>query len=177
MFYALKAAILLGCTNSNSNAYLIFGLKSQNWAVRGSDATVLDHWQWNSWCFGTLWSCERFQGMHTGCEWDWDHSGPFEGGSSHLLYHRIIKWVGLEETWKIIQFQLPCHGQGHLPLDQAAQSSIQPCLEWGWSPNCWHVRLPSVLHSPELYRKPGAWRNGRCLLFTEQSCRIKPHIT
>jgi len=30
----------------------------------------------------------------------------------------------LEETLKIIWFQPPCHEQGHLPLDQVAQSSI-----------------------------------------------------
>jgi len=30
---------------------------------------------------------------------------------------------------KVIYFQLPCHEQGHLPLDQVAQSSIQPGLE------------------------------------------------
>jgi len=36
----------------------------------------------------------------------------------------------LEETLKIIWFQLLCHEQGHLSLDQAAQSSIQPGLEY-----------------------------------------------
>jgi len=35
----------------------------------------------------------------------------------------------LERTLKIIWFQPPCHEQGHLPLDQVAQSSIQPGLE------------------------------------------------
>jgi len=44
-------------------------------------------------------------------------------------YHRIIEWFGLEGTLKIIWFQPPCHKQGHLPLDQVAQSSIQPGLE------------------------------------------------
>jgi len=28
-----------------------------------------------------------------------------------------------------MSFQLPCHGQGHLPLDQVAQSPVQPGLE------------------------------------------------
>jgi len=42
---------------------------------------------------------------------------------------RIIEWFKLEGTLKIIQFQLPCHGQGHLPLEQVAQSPIQPGLE------------------------------------------------
>jgi len=45
------------------------------------------------------------------------------------LFHRIIEWFGLEGTLKIIWFQPPCHEQGHLPPDQAAQSSIQPGLE------------------------------------------------
>jgi len=35
----------------------------------------------------------------------------------------------LEGTLKIIWFQTPCHEQGHIPLDQVAQSSIQPGLE------------------------------------------------
>jgi len=34
----------------------------------------------------------------------------------------------LEGTLKIIWFQPPCHEQGHLPLDQVAQSPIQPGL-------------------------------------------------
>ena len=38
---------------------------------------------------------------------------------------RFIEWFGLEGTLKIIWFQLPCHEQGHLPLDQVAQSPIQ----------------------------------------------------
>jgi len=43
--------------------------------------------------------------------------------------HRIIEWFGLAGTLKIIWFQPPCHEQGHLPLDQVAQSSIQPGFE------------------------------------------------
>jgi len=43
--------------------------------------------------------------------------------------HRITEWFGLEGTLQIIWFQLPCHGQGHLPLDQVARSPIQPGLE------------------------------------------------
>jgi len=35
----------------------------------------------------------------------------------------------LEGTLKIIWFQPPCNEQGHLPLDQVAQSSIEPGLE------------------------------------------------
>ena len=49
--------------------------------------------------------------------------------------HRVIERIGLEGTLKITQFQIPCHGQGYLPLDQVAQSPIQPDLEHfqGWS--------------------------------------------
>jgi len=39
-----------------------------------------------------------------------------------------MEWFVLEGTLQIIQFQPPCHGQGHLPLDQVAQSPIQPGL-------------------------------------------------
>jgi len=44
----------------------------------------------------------------------------------HRIIEPIIEWFGLEGTLKIIQFQPPCHGQGHLPLDQVAQSLSQP---------------------------------------------------
>jgi len=36
---------------------------------------------------------------------------------------------GLEGTLTLILFQTPCHGQGPLPPDHVAQSSIQPGLE------------------------------------------------
>ena len=45
---------------------------------------------------------------------------------SKISYHRIIEWVGLEETSKIIQFQYQPLDQA---LDQVAQGSIQPGLE------------------------------------------------
>ena len=52
---------------------------------------------------------------------------PQQGNAAKIpLCHRIIEWFGLEGTLKLIQFQPPCHGQGHLPLDQVAQNSIQP---------------------------------------------------
>jgi len=46
-----------------------------------------------------------------------------------VIDHRFIEWFVLEGTLKIIEFQLPCHGLGHFPLDQVAQSPIQPGLE------------------------------------------------
>lgn len=46
----------------------------------------------------------------------------------------MIEWFGLEGTLKIIKVHLPWHWQGHLSLDQVAQSSFQPVLEHfkGW---------------------------------------------
>jgi len=41
----------------------------------------------------------------------------------------MVEWFGLEGTLKIIWFQRPCHGRGHLPPAQGAQSPIQPGLE------------------------------------------------
>ena len=42
-------------------------------------------------------------------------------------------WVGRDLKDHLVQ--PPCHGQGHLPLDQVAQSPIQPglghCQGWG----------------------------------------------
>lgn len=35
----------------------------------------------------------------------------------------------MEKTLKITYFQLVCHGQGHLPVDQDAQGLIQTGLE------------------------------------------------
>ena len=63
--------------------------------------------------------------------------------------HSIIEWPGLKRTSKIIEFQPPCHGQSCQPLDQDAQSYIQPGLEclqgWGMHnligqpvPECYH---------------------------------------
>jgi len=33
-------------------------------------------------------------------------------------FHRITEWLGLEDTLKAIQFQLPCHRHRHLPLGE-----------------------------------------------------------
>jgi len=41
-----------------------------------------------------------------------------------LTTHRNIERWGLEGTLQIMQSQLPCHGQGHLPLDEVAQILI-----------------------------------------------------
>ena len=43
-----------------------------------------------------------------------------------LNQHRMV-WV--EGTLQMSLLQSPCHGQGHLPLDQVAQSPIQPSLQ------------------------------------------------
>jgi len=46
----------------------------------------------------------------------------------HQHKHKITEWFGLEETFKECLLPTPCHGQGHLSLDQVAQSPIQPGL-------------------------------------------------
>jgi len=47
---------------------------------------------------------------------------------------QIIKWFGLAGTFKGHLTQAPCHKQGHLQLDQVAQSPVQHDLECfqGW---------------------------------------------
>ncbi|KAJ7425800.1 hypothetical protein WISP_20109 [Willisornis vidua] len=42
--------------------------------------------------------------------------------------HRNTERVGVEGTLQITQFQTPCHGQGHLPLDHVAESTIESGL-------------------------------------------------
>jgi len=49
--------------------------------------------------------------------------------TTELRNHRIIEWFGLEGSLQIIEFHPLCHGQGHLPPDQVAQSPVQPGLE------------------------------------------------
>jgi len=46
-----------------------------------------------------------------------------------LKNHRITERFRSEETFKDDLVQPPCHGQGHLSLDQIAQSPIQTGLE------------------------------------------------
>jgi len=63
----------------------------------------------------------------------------FSSGTTGRQNQRIIGWLGLEGTSKIIQSQPPSCGQGCHPLNQApaqaAQGPIQPSLEnlkgWG----------------------------------------------
>ena len=45
------------------------------------------------------------------------------------IFHRFIEMFELEGTFKGHLVQLPCSDQGHLQLDQVAQSPIQPDLE------------------------------------------------
>jgi len=63
---------------------------------------------------------------------------------------RIIECFALEETCKGHLVQSPCSEQGHLQLDQVAQSPVQPDLErfhvWGV---CYLSGNPvPVLHHP-----------------------------
>ena len=56
-----------------------------------------------------------------------------------LCCHRIIELFEFEGTLKGHLVQLPCTEQGHLQLDQVAQSPIQPDLEClqGWGILLW----------------------------------------
>ena len=77
----------------------------------------------------------------------------------------VTEWPGLKRTITIIEFQPPCYVQGRPPLDQAAQSHIQPGLEClqGWGiykllgqpvPVCHHPLgeklLPNIQPKPPL---------------------------
>ena len=67
--------------------------------------------------------------------------------------YRIIKCFGLEGTFRGHLAQLPCSKQGHLQLDQVAQSPIQPGLECfqGWGLHYLSGQPVTVFHHP--YRK------------------------
>lgn len=43
--------------------------------------------------------------------------------------HRFIDWFVLEGAFEGHLVQSLCHGQGHLSLDQIAQSPVQPDFE------------------------------------------------
>lgn len=43
-----------------------------------------------------------------------------------MINHETIELIELERTLKDDLFHDPCHKQGHLTLDQVAQSLIQP---------------------------------------------------
>ncbi|NXN59955.1 POGZ protein, partial [Rynchops niger] len=84
-------------------------------------------------------------------------------------YNSVDKTAtGLEGTLKIIQFHPPCHGQGHLPLDQVAQSPIQPGLKtfqgWGFHPRSGQP-VP-VSHHPHA-GNPLVQQSGQPLILTQ----------
>ena len=56
--------------------------------------------------------------------------------------------MGWKGPLKVILFQLPCHEQGHIPLDQVAQSPVQPDLECfqGWGSYHLSGQLVPVFH-------------------------------
>ena len=61
----------------------------------------------------------------------------------------MMCWVGRD--LKDLPVPLPCHGQGHLPLDQVVQSPIQPGLEHcqgGVSPSVSGQFVPVPHHPP-----------------------------
>ena len=74
------------------------------------------------------------------------------------MNHRITEWFGLEGTFKGHLVQPLCNEQGHLQLDQVAQSPVQPELEsfQGWG--TYHPSGQPVPVSHHPHRK-------KCLLF------------
>ncbi|KAK4815157.1 hypothetical protein QYF61_017598 [Mycteria americana] len=64
---------------------------------------------------------------------------------------RIIDWVGLAGTFKGHLVQPPCNEQGHLHLDQVAQSPVQPGLErfQGWGISHLSGQPGPVFHHPQ----------------------------
>jgi len=61
----------------------------------------------------------------------WIFTGIIEYKQSFIIYgmdvgqNRIIEWLGLERTSRIIKFQPPCHWQGCQLLDQVLQQIAQ----------------------------------------------------
>lgn len=47
-----------------------------------------------------------------------------------ILLHKIKEYFWLEENSKTIKIQLPCHDQGHFPLNQLGQDPLQPGLKY-----------------------------------------------
>ena len=70
------------------------------------------------------------------------------------VYHRTIEWFGLEGTFKDHLVQSPCNEQGHLQLDQVAQSPVQPGLECSQGWGIYHLsgQPVPVFHHPH-YKK------------------------
>ncbi|SGA33774.1 Uncharacterised protein [Chlamydia abortus] len=73
--------------------------------------------------------------------------GAYDGCIS-WNHPRTMEWPGLKRTPKIIWFQPPCRGQGGQPLDQAAQSHIQPGLQClrGWGVHSLSGQVVPVRH-------------------------------
>ena len=66
------------------------------------------------------------------------------------MNYRTIEQFGLEGTFKRHVVQPPCNEQGHLPLDKAAQSPVQPSLECFQRGGIYHLsgQPVPVFHHP-----------------------------
>jgi len=102
MFWLILASLFIERPADCKQEYTCISLQLCDYLPRPASATFCPTLQISFWCL----KCYR----------TW-------------INHRIIEWFGLEVTLKISWFQPPCHEQGHLPLDQVAQSPIQPGLE------------------------------------------------
>jgi len=73
---------------------------------------------------------------------------PLHLNFSSKVFHRITECFLLEGTFRGHLAQPPCSEHGYLPLDQVAQSPIQPGLErsQGWGLHCLSGQSVPVFH-------------------------------
>lgn len=93
-------------------------------------------------------------------------NSPAIGFLSPVVSHRMVL-VGRDVKDEFIP--TPCHGQGHLSPDQAAQSHIQPGLErvQGWGTHNFTGKAVPELRPP---------RKSKVTEFTEPRKTIKPRL-
>jgi len=94
----------------------------------------------------------------------------YRQSSSHS--HWITERPGLKRTTIIIYSQPPCYVQDRHPLDQAAQSHIQPGLEClqGWG-------IHNLLGQPVPVHHNTAWKNFHLISYLKLPCIcLKPFL-
>jgi len=69
----------------------------------------------------------------------------------HSINHKTIEWFGLEGHFKDHPVHPPCNKQGHLELDQVAQSPLQPDTEFFQRWGIYHLsgQPVPVSHNPD----------------------------
>ena len=80
---------------------------------------------------------------------------------SPLTIKNVTEWPGLKRTTIIIEFQPLCYVQGRQPLDQAAQSHIQPGCQISDAFGFWEASLLPV-HCSARFKSKHLY-SGHCL--------------